>query len=249
MKKIIIALVVLLVLAGIGVFLLVGNLDKIMKGALEGVGTELLGVPVTVGAVDIELKSGSGQITGLTVANPPGYQDANGFKMDMIRLGINLGSLGKQPIVIDELSIKSPVVELEVKEDGSSNLQTLLNNIKQNSAKADQKAAEEQPQSEGVDEGEPIRMRFNKLAITGVTVNAVVPGQEPQQLLIPDTLLENVGGETGITPAELGGLILGNIITQSLEAALEKKLTEKVEEAAKGLFDNLKNKLVPEKGK
>lgn len=245
MKKIIIALAVFFVIGGIGVFLLVGNLDKIIKGALEGVGTELLGVPVTVGAVDLELKSGAGQITGLTVANPPGYKAANGLTLDMVRLGINLGTLGKQPIVIEELNIKSPVVDLEVKEDGSSNLQTLLNNIKQNSAKADQKAAEEQPKSDGVAEGEPIRMRFSKLVITGVTVNAVVPGQEPQQIVIPDTVLENVGGETGFTPAEVGGLILGNIIAQSLEKALEKKLTEKLEATAKGLFDDLKKKLAP----
>jgi hypothetical protein len=247
MKKIIIALAVLGLLVGIGAFFLIGNLDKIVKGALEGVGSELLGVPVAVSAVDLELKSGSGQISGLTVANPAGYKAPKAFQMEMIRLGINLGSLGKQPIVIDELDIKSPVVELEVKEDGSSNLQILLNNIKQNSARADQKAAEEQPKAEGGAKGEPIRMRFNKLAITGVTVNAVVPGQQPQQLVIPDMVLENVGGESGFTPAELGGLILGNIIGRSLEMALEKKLTEKMEEAAKGLFDDLRKKLVPEK--
>ena len=62
MKKILIAVTALVVLAGIGLFFLVGNLDKILKGAIEGVGSELLGVPVTVSSVELELKNGRGQI-------------------------------------------------------------------------------------------------------------------------------------------------------------------------------------------
>ena len=51
----------------------------------------------------------------------------------------------------------------------------MLNNIEKNSAQADKKAAEQQPEIEGVKKGEPLRMSFKKLAITGVTVNAIVP--------------------------------------------------------------------------
>jgi len=246
MKKILIGVVGLLIVASIAFFVLVGNLDKILKGALESIGSELLGVPVTVSAVELDLKSGTGQISGFTIANPPGYKAQNAFQVNMIRLGIDIGSLGKQPIVLSELNIQSPIVELEAKEDGSSNLQTLLNNIEKNSAKADKKAAEQQPETEGVKKGEPVRMSFKKLAITGVTVNAIVPSQEPQQVVIPDLVMENVGGDTGLTPAEVGSVIIGDIIGQSLKSSLEKKLTEKVNEAAKGLFDDIKQKLSPD---
>jgi hypothetical protein len=86
------------------------------------------------------------------------------------------------------------------------------------------------------------------LAITGVNVNAVVPGQDPVKVVIPDIVKTNVGGDTGITPAEIGGVIIGDIIGKSLKASLEKKLTEKVEEATKGLLNDIKNKLTPGKG-
>lgn len=247
MKKVVIGLAALAVLVVAGVFLLVGNLDKIIKSALEDVGSELLGVPVAVSAVELELKSGAGQITGFSIANPPQYTDKNAFQMDTIRLGIDLGSLGSQPTVIDELTIQSPIIELEVKADGSSNLQTLLDNIKNNGDKADKKAAEKLPEAEGTEKGEPARLRFNKLSITGVTVNAVVAGKEPETVVIPDIVMENVGGEEGITPAEVGKVILGDIIGSSLRAVLERKMTEKVEEAAKGLFENIKTKLAPDK--
>lgn len=243
MKKIGIGIGVLLIVLGIGLYLLLGNLDKILKGTIEGVGSELLGVPVSVAEVELDLKSGMGQIRGLNIANPPGYQAQNAFEMDMIRLGIDLSSLRSQPIVVNELNIKRPVVELEAREDGNTNLQNLLDNIKKNSASADKKAAEEKPSAAGAEEKEPVKLIFKNLAITGVTVNTVVPGQDPATVVIPDMVRENVGAGDGLTPAQVGGVIIGDIVAQSVAAALQKKLSEKVEETAKGLFDDLKSKL------
>ena len=247
MKKILIGLIGLIVIAGIALFLLIGNLDKIIKGSLEGIGSELLGVPVTVSSVKLDLKSGTGQISGFSIANPSGYQAKNAFQVDTIHLGLDLGSLGKQPLVVNDLNISSPVVELEAKEDGSSNLKTLLDNIEKNRDQADKKATEQQPEVEGAEKGEPIRISFKKLAITGVNVNAVVPGQDPVKVVIPDVVKTNVGGDTGLTPAEVGGVIIGEIIGKSLQATLEKKLTEKVEQAAKGLLNDIRNRLSPGK--
>ena len=242
MKKILIGVAGLVVIVVVAVVLLLGNIDKIVKGALEGIGSELLGVPVTVAAVEINIKSGSGQITGLTIANPAGYE-GNAFQMDMVRLGINLGSLGKQPLIIDELNIKSPVVRLEVKEDGSSNLQALMNNMNKNSATADKKAAEQQSDSKAVPAGEPLRISFGKLAMTGVTVHVTKVDEEPETVVIPDIVRENVGEETGLTPGEVGNVIIGAIINSSLETALKGKITEQVGEATQGFFEGLKDKL------
>ncbi len=245
MKKILIGLAGLLVVIAVAIFFLVGNLDKIVKGAMEGVGSELMGVPVTVASVEIKLKDGSGQISGMSIANPAGYSSSNAFQMDVIRLGLKISSLGKQPLDINELTIDSPVVSLEVKEDGSSNLQTLLDNMEKNSKKADQKAADSQPETESVPAGEPVHIAFSKLSIKGVAVKVTKEGPDPQNetVTLPDIELTIVGGTEGLTPAELGSLIGGEIITSALQNALEKKITEKVEEAAKGLFGDLKEKL------
>ncbi len=246
LKKLVVSAAVLAVVVLVGVYLLIGNLDKILKSAIEGVGSELLGVPVTVAEVQLDLKSGMGQINGMRIANPDGFQAVNAFQIDTIRLAVDIRSLTSQPVVINELNIKSPVVELEAKADGSTNLQRLLDNIQKNSAKADEKAAEEHPSTEGHEQAtkkEPVKLSFKKLAITGVTVNAVVPEQDPVRVVLPDTVKENVGVTEGLTPAQVGGVIIGDIVVQSLEAALQKKLSEKIEEAATGLFNNLKNKL------
>ena len=239
MRKILIGISAIVVVVVLAVVFFLGNIDKIVKGALEGVGSELLGVPVKVASVKIELKSGSGQITGLTIANPTGYSAPNAFQMDMIRLGLNLGSLGKQPIVVDELKVVNPVVQLEVKEDGSSNLKTLQDNIDKNRVKADKKAVK-QTSSDATPKGDPVRISIGKLSMTGVTVHVNAPGQEPQTVVIPDIVEDNVGNESGLTPGEIGKLIVGRIISSSLENTIKKSLLKKAGEATKGFFDGLK---------
>lgn len=241
MKKILIGIAAVVVLVVLAVVFLLGNLDKIVKGTLENVGSELLDVPVKVASVEIKLKNGSGQIRGLTIANPKGYLAPNAFQMDTIRIGLNLSSLGKQPLVLDELNIKNPVVQLEAKEDGSSNLKTLLDNIDKNSAKADKKAAE-QTASDATPKGEPVRISIGNLAITGVTVHVNAAGQEPQKVVIPDIVEKNVGNGTGLTPGEIGKLIVGKIISKSLENTIKKSITKKAGEATKGFVEGLKDK-------
>ncbi len=240
MKKVLIGILALGAVTGAVVFFLLSNLDTIVQSTVEDVGSELLGVPVTVASVDIELKTGSGRISGLTIANPPGFSDKNAFQMDTITLGIKLRSLKKQPLVINELSIIRPVVRLEVNADSSSNLNILLDNIHKNSAKVDTKAAEKQNDPEITPAGEPRRIAFGKLVISGVTVHADIAGQKPQTVVIPNISRENLGKEKGLTPGKIGEFILGDIITKAIEAALIKSLTNKVEETAKGLFNKLK---------
>jgi hypothetical protein len=249
MKKLLIGLVAFAVIGIVAIALLVGNIDKIIKGALEGVGSELLGTQVAVAAVELDLKDGVCQISGFSIANPAGYSSEKAFQMDEIRLELKLSSLDKQPLIVNELKVQNPEVRLEAKEDGSSNLQTLLDHIETNSDKADKKAAEQQPDSKNVPKGEPIHISFGKLAIIGVKVHASIPSQEPETVVIPDIVMHNVGQETGLTPAEIGKVIIGEIITKSLQATLKKKMTEKVKEATKGFLGDLEKRIIPGKGK
>ncbi len=245
MKKLAIGVVALIIVAGIAAVVIVGNLDKIIKGAIEGVGSELMGVPVTVASVEISLKDGGGQITGMRIGNPAGYEAKNAFEMDLIRLKLDINSLKNQPIIINDLTIDKPVVSLEVKEDGTNNLQALMGNMEKNSAKADEKAAEEQPTTESTEKGEPVKIAFTELNIKEVTVNVktVVPEPKSETVVIPDIILKDVGGTEGLTPAELGQKIVGDIIASSLQNALKKELTKQVEEATKGFFEGIQKKL------
>jgi len=125
----------------------------------------------------------------------------------------------------------------------------ILDNIEKNSTKADEKAATEQPKVEGAPEGEPVRLSFAKLSITGVAVNVKKGGSyiQNETVAIPDIVLSDVGGTKGLTPAELGNLIFGEVISSSLKNAFERKLTEKVRETAGGLMGSFRKKLGSDK--
>ena len=60
MKKILIGLVVLVVIVAAGVFVFLGNLNDIVRAAVEKVGSDMTQTNVTLNEVDIEITSGKG---------------------------------------------------------------------------------------------------------------------------------------------------------------------------------------------
>ena len=62
-------------------------------------------------------------------------------------------------------------------------------------------------------------------------------------MTISDVVMKNVGGAKGLTPTEVGSFIIGDIIAKSLKVALKNEMTERSEEATKGLIGRLKDKL------
>ncbi len=60
MKKILIGLVVLVVIVAAGVFVFPGNLNDIVRAAVEKVGSDMTQTNVTLNEVDIEITSGKG---------------------------------------------------------------------------------------------------------------------------------------------------------------------------------------------
>ena len=74
MKKIILGLflVILIAIAG-GLYYVLSNLDALVEAAIEKHGSEATQTAVLVDSVKIDLASGAGGISGLTIANPKGF--------------------------------------------------------------------------------------------------------------------------------------------------------------------------------
>ena len=244
MKKALIVVGVVLVLGVLAVVWLFSSLDDIVKEQIEVVGTELTGTRVGVDGVGIKLTEGTGRITGLTVANPAGYKADHAFSMKNLRLGIDLPSVGKNPLVLNELVIDSPLVKMEMNEKGGSNLKQISDNVSANTAKADKKAAEGQQQASG---GEPLRILIRKLIIKDVSyaINSPVKKLDGATGTLPTITMSNVGGKNGGTSAEIGKVVVGEltkrVIKQGAEAGIKSAVEGKVRDAMGGLGDALKN--------
>jgi hypothetical protein len=122
--------VLVLIVAVIGaVFYILSSLDSIVAAAIENVGSQVTGTSVQVSSVNIDLKSGQGAINELRVANPDGFSAPDIFSLGGISTKINLSSIGQDPIIIDEIIIKSPQVVYEINKSGKSNIAALEDNI------------------------------------------------------------------------------------------------------------------------
>jgi hypothetical protein len=109
MKKLLIiaAVVLLVVIVGVGVYLY-NSIDTIVKAAIEKYGSEITGTKVSVGSVDISLKTGRGTIRDVEVHNPKGFSSGVVFRLGEITVDIDVASLNKDPVVVERVTILAP---------------------------------------------------------------------------------------------------------------------------------------------
>ena len=235
MKKtiLIVAGIVVLALAVI-VWRVVANLDSIVAGMIENTGSEVLKTKVSVSGVSINLKEGKAGIAGLTVANPPGYSNANMFELNGIEVDLNLGSIGKDVLVIESIRIDDPKVVFEGDEDGGSNMQTLLDNMDSGPSADD---------SGGKTQGEATRMIIERFVFSGGRVKAsteLKPG-ETVDIDLPPIEMSGIGkAEGGVTADVAATQISKKLVKTVIREAAKNSLNKVIEKKTKGLLDKIK---------
>src|SRR5262249_6563257 len=128
---------VLIVIVGVSVYLY-SNMGLIVKRGIERYGTDVCGTKVTVGSVDISLKSGRGTIHDVRVANPDGFSDDSAVSLGDATVSIDIGSIKRDPIVISEIRVNAPVVSAEVNETLGINVSTIRANVQKYQARSAQ---------------------------------------------------------------------------------------------------------------
>jgi hypothetical protein len=98
------------------------SLDAIVKRRIEKLGTSIAGADLTVDDVELSLREGSGRISGIRLENPPGFSDdAPALEIDEIAFRLEPASVAERPIVLDEVTIGPPRVNVIVDGSGQSN--------------------------------------------------------------------------------------------------------------------------------
>ena len=128
MKKLLIGLIVLVVIIVGAAYFLLGNLDNIIKAAIEKYGSEVTHTSVDVGGVRIGLSDGLGSITNLTIGNPKGFKSDHLFHMDNIEVQVDLEKISKDVIVINQIIMDGPSIVYELGK-GGSNVDVIKKNV------------------------------------------------------------------------------------------------------------------------
>jgi hypothetical protein len=234
-------LIVLAILVG---YFFVSNLDGLIKSAVERLGSDVTQTQVSLDGVKIDLSSGKGQLSGLTIANPDGYDSDYVLKLDDIVLAIAPASLNGPVIVISEITIDGAKLIAEQK-GATTNLSDLLANVESAS-----KSGESTPASA---EGEETRLMVEKFVFINTTGTFITEQSEEKSIEIPDVRRSNIGDKTvGLTPEQLTEEIMNSVVASVEKAvgqylgglaadAAEKKLTEKMSAEDKSTFDGIKS--------
>ena len=221
MKKIIIRIsAVLILLVVVALVVVFFSLNSIVKKAVETVGPKMTKVEVRLGAADISPFSGSGKLSKLFVGNPEGYKTPYAIQMDSIKVSVQIGSVTKDTIVVNEINVQSPEISFDGGLSGN-NLSKILDNLKSASAdstsgKSNTVATPTGPKKEKkimvkdfVVQGAKIHLNITGL---GVPISTTAP--------IPDIHLQNVGtAEGGLTPEQLGEQLMKPVYSAALTLA------------------------------
>lgn len=243
-KKILIAVVVLIVVLAGAFYFLYSNLGPILQAAIEKYGSEATQSQVKVGSVSLSAWSGKGTISNLVIDNPKGFTTPHAFELGSVAIAIDTSTLTHNPIEVNEVTIASPHVTYEQGSSGN-NLQKLRQNVTQY-AGGTASATSPTAQAPGPNPGatQPTGPRpsapssatsnaasaerkliIDKLDVTGgeVTVAASMLQGRTLTTGLPPIHLTDIGKkEGGATPAQVAELVISAISEQAAKAGADE---------------------------
>ena len=239
MKKILIILGVLVVVAAVAVFVVISNLGGIVKQAVETVGPKITQTPLTIESVSLSPFSGSGSIKGFVLGNPTGYQSPFAIKLGEAKLEVDAKSVTSDKIHIKSIVITEPQITIE---GGLSD-----NNLKKIQANVESFAGGEKAAA-STSSGPQKKLQVDDFLLTGAKVDMKLGlfGGKGPTVPLPDIHLTNLGtGDAGITPGDLAkrvfDAVMDGVLTQAKSAALN--MGKGALDAAKGVGEGAKGAL------
>lgn len=247
MKKNLLLVVGVVVLGVVGVAIYgLKNLDSLVKQVIEQVGTEVTGTKVSVAGVKITLAEGRGEIHGLNIANPAGFNTRHLFHLNTVALDITPESLLGDVIVIDEVLIDGAEIVTEQKGQ-TTNLQALQKNL----AKHSQGSTTQSEKASSADQaaGKPVRLAIKSFKFINNNAQLHTEQWEPQQLNVPNIVMTNLGSPTsGLTPEQLSAEVIDRL-TKAVEKSAKEALKKKAEKEAKKALNKELDKNLSDKEK
>ena len=212
------------------VVFLYSSSDKIVKAAIERYGTKITGTKVTVGAVEISASTGRGTIRDVRVANPKGYSGHDAFRLGEITVEIDIASLTKPVVVINEVVIKTPEVIYELNDRGKSNIDAIRDHAESFAPRSVEKSGK----AGGAGEK---RLRIRSFFFEGgrVEADATAVGAGQTSASLPDLRMTDLGGAGGAPADEIGKKVATTYASTVTKAVAAKGLKRVIDEGAKGL--------------
>ena len=228
---------VVVVIAGAVIYLAM-NLNELVRTGVETYGPQYTGTAVELAEVDLSLFSGEGELRGLVVSNPEGFEGGDPFRLGRVRVALDPASLTEDVIVVREITIEEAEINAILKSLRDSNLQAILDN-----------AVPSSEDEETAEASEPVKVIIDRFVFTGASASVTAGQAGTIDVDLPDLVLTEIGrrsnGETvGEALRQIIGPIVGGIVQAGMDGQLQEliggqleQLQDRVRDAAGGLLD------------
>jgi uncharacterized protein involved in outer membrane biogenesis len=223
----------LLIIVVIIIWLLAFNLDGIVKRIIEDAGSDALGTHVALNSAAINLAEAQAALTGLTIANPKGFNERNAFKLGDIEVALDPATITGNEIVIPRVIISQAALTFE-QIGSNNNLQALMNHLNSgsdSSSKEDDATDDE------------ILIVIEELQLNGASMTIIADQvSKPLSLTLPDITVRNIGRrDAGVTPDQAAEAIIQPILKQA-QAAATNRVKNEAKDLAREKADEQKDK-------
>jgi hypothetical protein len=227
----------------LAVLFVFGRLDAIVKSAIEKYGSAATGTAVRVESVHIRLREGKASFRGLTIGNPAGFREKNAFSLGEIGAGIDIRSVPEKVKIVDEIIVASPEIFAEVNEDGTLNLNAIVENLGRSAPPAGKK--EGGAKSAGRPDREP-RLIIRHILFSGgrIHIRLGIGGDRETLLRLPSVEMRNLGAPNGATPDRLTRLIVGELTRRAAAEVRNKAVSAAADRAVDGAGQALRKNLL-----
>lgn len=205
--------IVLLLVVGLGVFLVM-NSGSLIKTAVETLGPRYLGVDVRLGSAEVSLTEGSGELRGLVIGNPEGFDGPHSFSLGKIRLELDPMEQSEELITLKAIYVDAADLAMIAK-GTKTNLQAIMANLESD-------APPEEPQAES---GPAPKIIIDRFSFTNAQTSLDSDVLGSTSVEIPDIILEGIGRKSsGVTIREALRQILDPIVRASTEALAKESV-------------------------
>lgn len=186
------------------------NLGQFAKPITERIASDALGVDVSIGAMQVDLKAKKVGVKNIRIDNPPGYQSAHAMTISDVVLGLN--SASKTLVDFRAIEVSGVEANLEVTPNGT-NLLTLKKMIDARKLDTDKPVEN------------AIKVIIESLNLRDMRVNpsvTLLSGTELKTVSVPPLNLRNIGKkQNGVLAQDAVAQVMSPLLKSMGEAAAD----------------------------
>ena len=242
MKKLLIAIVVLVAVGAGAAYYLSSNAGGIIRDGVVEYLPPMIGADVELARVNLDARAGSASLNNLVIYNPEGFNSDHAFKIDNMSLKLDIQSLTSDVIHINEVRLEAPDMIYEIGRNGNN-----VGRLQENVTKYVESLNLESSDSE-------LKYIIDHVYINGTKVKIVsdLLGGRGAGVTLPDLHITDIGKrENGAIATDVLKQILGVVNASVSKVAQSEVLGDVVggaKDAAGNVVKGLEDKVVDQVG-